>query len=105
MHEYNVSCLADVSNERLVGIITKLDFLEPISQLETVQPRLTIQFGVKDTTVSSNQEAFMIGEYDAFTRKYEEAFRTGTLFVYIKSHGSTNIRGHRLSIVDCSLEQ
>jgi CBS domain-containing protein len=102
MHKYNVSCLAAVSNERLVGIITKLDFLEPISQLETVQPRLTIQFGVKDTTISSDQEAFMMNEFDTFTRKFEEAFRTGTLFVYIKSHGTTNMRGTPL--VHCRLQ-
>ena len=34
MHDHDVSCLAVVSGERLVGVVTKLDFLEPISQLE-----------------------------------------------------------------------
>ncbi len=102
MHDYNVSCLAAVSNDRLVGIITKLDFLEPISQLETTLPQLTIQFGLKDTTISSDQQAFMMDEFDSFTRKYQEAFRMGTLFVYIKSHGSTNMRGTPL--VHCRLQ-
>src|SRR3990172_6997079 len=34
MHDRDVSCLVVVDGERLVGILTKLDFLEPISQLE-----------------------------------------------------------------------
>jgi CBS domain-containing protein len=103
MHDYNVSCLAATSDDVLVGIVTKLDFLEPISQLEgEAKPKLTIQFGIKDTTISSDQQAFMIDEFDSFTRKYEEAFRTGTLFVYIKSHGSTNMRGTPL--VHCRLQ-
>lgn len=103
MHDYNVSCLAAVSNDRLVGIITKLDFLEPISQLETIQPRLTIQFSVKDTAISSDQEAFMMNEFDAFARKYQEAFKTGTLFVYLKSHGTTNMHG-TTPLVHCRLQ-
>jgi predicted transcriptional regulator len=102
MHQYNVSCLAAVSNDRLVGIITKLDFLEPISQLETKQPQLTIQFGVKDTIISDDQQAFMMDEFDSFSRKYKEAFQTGTLFVYMKSHGTTNMRGTPL--VHCRLQ-
>ncbi len=102
MHTYNVSCLAAVSNERLVGIVTKLDFLEPISQLEKTQPKLTIQFGVKDTPISDDQQAFMMDEFDSFSRKYQEAFQTGTLFVYMKSHGTTNMRGTPL--VHCRLQ-
>ncbi|MGD6809000.1 MAG: CBS domain-containing protein [Candidatus Bathyarchaeia archaeon] len=102
MHDFNVSCLAATSNDRLVGIITKLDFLEPISQLETILPQLTIQFGVKDTPITSDQQAFMMDEFDSFTRKYQEAFPVGTLFVYIKSHGSTNMRGTPL--VHCRLQ-
>ncbi|MCL1976631.1 MAG: CBS domain-containing protein [Candidatus Bathyarchaeota archaeon] len=102
MHDYNISCLAATSSDRLVGIITKLDFLEPISQLETTAPRLTIQFGVKDTRITNDQEAFMMDEFDSFTRKYQEAFQLGTLFVYIKTHGTTNMRGTPL--VHCRLQ-
>ena len=102
MHQYKVSCLAAVSNDRLVGIITKLDFLEPISQLEKTQPQLTIQFGVKDTTISDDQQAFMMDEFDSFSHKFKEAFQTGTLFVYMKSHGTTNMRGTPL--VHCRLQ-
>jgi predicted transcriptional regulator len=102
MHNYNVSCLAVTSNDRLVGIITKLDFLEPISQIEAVQPKLTIQFGIKDATITPEQQGFMMDEFDSFSRKYQEAFQMGTLFVYMKSHGNTSMRGTPL--VHCRLQ-
>jgi CBS domain-containing protein len=102
MHNYDISCLAVTSNDRLVGILTKLDFLEPISQLESVQPKLTIQFGVKDTSITPEQQGFMMDEFDSFTRKYQDAFQIGTLFVYMKSHGNTNMRGTPL--VHCRLQ-
>ncbi len=102
MHQYNVSCLAVISKDRLVGIVTKLDFLEPISQIEASQPQLTIQFGIKDTTITPEQQGFMMDEYDSFSRKYKEAFKVGTLFVYMKSHGTTSMRGTPL--VHCRLQ-
>jgi len=102
MQKYNVSCLAATLDDRLVGIITKLDFLEPISQSEVITPRLTIQFSVKDTRITKDQQDFIITEFDAFTRKYQEAFQTGTLFVYIKTHGASNTR--EIPFVNCRLQ-
>ena len=102
MHAHDISCLTVVSNEKLVGIVTKLDFLEPISQLETVARKLTIQFGVKDVDISPEQQAFMMDEFDSFSHRYEEAFQLGTLFVYMKSHRNTNMRGTPL--IHCRLQ-
>jgi len=102
MHDYNVSCLAATLNDKLVGIITKLDFLEPISQLDTTPTNLTIQFGVKDTRITNDQQAFMMDEFDSFTRKYQEAFKAGTLFVYIKTHGTASTR--ETPLVHCRLQ-
>ena len=103
MHKHDISCLAVVSNERLVGIVTKLDFLEPISQLEAAAGRkLTIQFGVKGVDVSADQQAFMMNEFDSFTHRFEEAFQLGTLFVYMKSHGDNGVRDTPL--VHCRLQ-
>ncbi|MDR2707730.1 MAG: CBS domain-containing protein [Nitrososphaerota archaeon] len=102
MQKYNISCLAATLNDRLVGIITKLDLLESISQSETITPSLTIQFGVKDTRITKDQQDFMMTEFDAFTRKYQEAFQSGTLFVYIKTHGTSNTR--ETPFVHCRLQ-
>jgi len=102
MRDYNVSCLAATLNDRLVGIITKLDFLEPISQIDTTPTNLTIQFSVKDTRITNDQQAFMMNEFESFTRKYQEAFKAGTLFVYIKTHGTANTR--EIPLVHCRLQ-
>jgi CBS domain-containing protein len=102
MHNHDISCLLVVSNDRLVGIVTKLDFLEPISQLETAARKLTIQFGVKDIDITPEQESFMMDEFDSFSHRYQEAFQLGTLFVYMKSHRNTSMRGTPL--VHCRLQ-
>ena len=103
MHNHDIACLPVVSNERLVGIVTKLDFLEPISQLEAAaQRKLTIQFGTKGVDVSADQQAFMMDEFDSFSHRYQEAFQLGTLFVYMKSHGDNGVRDTPL--VHCRLQ-
>ena len=102
MHDHDISCLAVTTSERLVGIVTKLDFLEPISQLEVAEKKLSIQFGVKDMDISPDQQGFMMDEFDSFVHKYQEAFQLGTLFVYMKSHRNTSLRGTPL--VHCRLQ-
>jgi predicted transcriptional regulator len=101
MHKQDVSCLVVMSKERLAGIVTKLDFLEPISQLETVAPKLTVQFGVKGVAINPDQQGFMMDEFEAFTRKYTDALKLGTLFVYMKTHG-TNHKG--VPLLHCRLQ-
>jgi CBS domain-containing protein len=102
MHDHDVSCLCIVSNDRLIGILTKLDFLEPISQVAAQARKLTIQFGVKDIEIDESQEGFMMNEFDSFSHKYQEAFQLGTLFVYMKSHGDTTMRG--TPMIHCRLQ-
>ena len=101
MHEHNVSCLPIAAGEKLTGIVTKLDFLEPISQIEVSERKFTVQFAVKDIEVNPDEQAFMMGEFDTFARKYEDIFQMGTLFVYLKTHG-TNHKG--VPLVHCRLQ-
>ncbi len=103
MHDRNVSCLAVVDEEHLVGIVTRLDFLEPISQMEAQADRkFLVSFGSKGVDVNPEQQSFMIEDYDGFVRKFGEAFGQGTLFVYLKSHGNNNVRDTQL--VHCRLQ-
>jgi CBS domain-containing protein len=102
MHDRDVSCLVVVTNEQLVGIVTKLDFLELISQSEIAEKKLSVQFGVKGVEISPDQQGFMMDEFDSFAHKYQEAFQLGTLFVYMKSHRNTNLRG--IPLVHCRLQ-
>jgi CBS domain-containing protein len=101
MHKQNVSCLVVLSKERLSGIVTKLDFLEPISQLETVARKLKVQFGVKGLAINPDQQGFMMDEFETFARKYRDALGLGTLFVYMKTHG-TNHKG--VPLLHCRLQ-
>jgi CBS domain-containing protein len=101
MHDRKISCLPVIEKEKLIGIVTKLDFLEPISQLEVAERKFTVQFGIKDIEVNPDEQNFMMQEFDSFTRKYSDVFRSGTLFTYIKTHG-TNHKG--IPLVHCRLQ-
>jgi CBS domain-containing protein len=101
MHVRDVSCLVVLSGGRLIGIVTKLDFLEPISQLEAAERKLAVQFGVKGIAVNPDQQGYMMDEFESFARKYSDALDSGTLFVYIKTHG-TNHRG--VPLIHCRLQ-
>ena len=101
MHKYNISCLPVLEQEKLVGIVTKLDFLEPISQTEAPEIKLTLQLAVKDLRINPDEQSFMQEDFDNFSRKYEKTFKTGTVFAYMKTHG-TNRKG--LPLIHCRLQ-
>jgi len=101
MHDHDISCLAVLSQERLLGIVTKLDFLEPISQMEIPERKLTVQFAVKNMEIDPIQQGFMMEEFDSFTRKYKDALEAGTLFVYMKTHGASH-KG--VPLIHCRLQ-
>lgn len=90
MHDFNISCLVVTEKEKIAGIVTKLDFLEPISQIEALEKKLTIQFGVKGIAINPDQQGFIMAEFDSFARKYQDALEAGTLFVYMKTHGASH---------------
>jgi CBS domain-containing protein len=101
MHDHDVSSLVVFSGGRLSGIVTKLDFLEPISQLEVPEKKLAVQFGVKGIAINPDQQGYMMGEFESFARKYRDVLESGTLFVYIKTHGA-NQRG--VPLIHCRLQ-
>jgi predicted transcriptional regulator len=101
MHDFDISCLVVTAKEKLVGIVTKLDFLEPISQVEKAKRKLAIQFGVKGIAINPDQQGFMMDEFDSFARKYQDAFESGTLFVYVKTHGASH-KG--IPLIHCRLQ-
>ena len=102
MHKHDISCLCVMEGENLVGVVTKLDYLEPISEIETPERHFAVQFGVKDIEINPEQQQFMMTEFDSFTHRFKEAFQQGSLFVYIKSHRNTNLRG--TPMVHCRLQ-
>jgi CBS domain-containing protein len=101
MHKFDISSLVIVSKGRPVGIITKRDFLEPLAQMEKPVRRLTVQFSVKDVEIDEIQRGFIMGDFESFTGRYGETLESGTLFVYMKTHG-TNFKGDQL--IHCRLQ-
>jgi predicted transcriptional regulator len=101
MHKFNISSLVIVSKGRPVGIMTKRDFLEPLAQMEKPVQRLTVQFSVKNVEIDEIQRGFIMGDFESFARRYGETLESGTLFVYMKTHG-TNFKGDQL--IHCRLQ-
>jgi CBS domain-containing protein len=101
MHKFNISSLVIVSKGRPVGIITKRDFLEPLAQMEKPVQKLSVQFSVKDVEIDEVQRGFIMDDFESFTDRYGETLESGTLFVYMKTHG-TNFKGDQL--IHCRLQ-
>lgn len=101
MHKFDISSLVIVSKGRPVGIVTKRDFLEPLAQMEKPLRRLTVQFSVKDVEIDEIQRGFIMDDFESFTHRYGEKLESGTLFVYMKTHG-TNFKGDQL--IHCRLQ-
>jgi CBS domain-containing protein len=101
MHKFDISSLVIVSKGRPVGIVTKRDFLEPLAQMEKPVQRLTVQFSVKDVEIDEIQRGLIMDDFGSFTRRYGGTLESGTLFVYMKTHG-TNFKGDQL--IHCRLQ-
>jgi predicted transcriptional regulator len=101
MHKFDISSLVVVIKGRPVGIMTKRDFLEPLAQMEKPVRRLMVHFSVKDVEIDEIQRGFIMDDFVSFTRIYGETLESGTLFVYMKTHG-TNFKGDQL--IHCRLQ-
>jgi len=101
MHKFDISSLVVVSKGRPVGIMTKRDFLEPLAQMEKPVRRLMMQFSVKDVDIDEIQRGFIMDDFESFAGRYGETLESGTLFVYMKTHG-TNFKGDQL--IHCRLQ-
>ena len=101
MHKFDISSLVVVRKGRPVGIVTKRDILEPIAQTEKPIRRLTVQFSVKDVGIDEIQRGFIMDDFESFARRYGKTLEAGTLFAYLKTHG-TNYKGDQL--VHCRLQ-
>jgi CBS domain-containing protein len=101
MHKFDISSLIVISKGRPVGIITKRDFLEPLAEIEKPARRLMVQFSAKDVEIDEIQRGHIIGDFESFTSRYGETLESGTLFVYMKTHG-TNFKGDQL--IHCRLQ-
>ena len=101
MREFDISSLVVATNGRPTGIVTKRDFLEVIAQMEEVEQKITLQFSTKDIEMDAFQRSAIMEDFKSLARRYEETLEAGTLFVYMKPHG-TNFGGKQL--IHCRLQ-
>jgi len=101
MQKFNISSLVVIRKGRAAGILTKRDLLEPLAEMEMPKQRINVQFSVKGVEVSDIQRGIIMNDFEAFSRRYQKMMQEGTLFVYMKTHG-TNYKGQQL--VHCRLQ-
>ena len=101
MHKFDISSLVVVKDGRPVGILTKRDFLEPLAAIEEPNRAITIQFAMRNLKLNEAQSRFIMDDFESFVRRYQNTIDSGTLFVYMKTHG-TNFKGDPL--IHCSLK-
>jgi predicted transcriptional regulator len=101
MQKYSISSLVIVTKGRPTGILTKRDLLEPLAEMETPKQQITIEFSVKGVGIDSIQRSYIMGDFEVFSKKYQKILESGTLFVYMKTHG-TNYKGEQL--IHCRLQ-
>jgi len=95
MQKFKISSIVVISKGRPAGILTKRDLLEPLAEMEMPKQRITVEFSVKGVEISGIQRGFIMGDFEIFSRKYQKILEEGTLFVYMKTHG-TNFKGDQL---------
>jgi CBS domain-containing protein len=101
MQKSHISSLVIVSKGRPAGILTKRDLLEPLAEMEMPKQRIAVQFSVKGVKLDDLQRGYIMEDFESFARKYQKTLEAGTLFVYMKTHG-TNYKGQRL--IHCRLQ-
>ncbi|MBT8171912.1 CBS domain-containing protein [Candidatus Bathyarchaeota archaeon] len=101
MLKHKISSLVVISKGRPTGIITKRDILEPLAEIGLPKQLITIQFSVKGTEINNIQRGVIMEDFEAFSRKYQKTIESGTLFVYMKTHG-TNYK--RQQLIHCRLQ-
>ncbi len=99
MLKNNIGGMLIAENEKLVGIVTKKDLLEPIAS-HGKEEKIFIQLcGEMDKIEGFDKEEAM-SYLKEFTRKHEEFLETGYLCAYLKQHKE---RKHGLPLVYCKI--
>lgn len=101
MQRFDITSLIVVSKGRPIGILTKRDILEPLAEMEMPKQQITVQFSTKGVGMGSLKRGAIMNDFEVFAQKYQKTLQAGTLFVYMKTHG-TNFKGEQL--IHCRLQ-
>ena len=99
MLKNNIGGMLIAENEKLVGIVTKKDLLEPIAS-HGKEEKIFVQLcGEMDKIEGFDKEEAM-SQLEEFIRKHEEFLETGYLCAYLKQHKE---KKHGLPLVYCKI--
>ncbi|MCX8202117.1 MAG: CBS domain-containing protein, partial [Candidatus Caldarchaeum sp.] len=87
MKQYGFSCLVVAERNRVTGIVTLMDALEPIARHaeERVQP-ISIEVSYKMDRIDVEDKKRVLEVADRFVQRFRKALGTGVLSLYFKEH-------------------
>ncbi len=87
MHDNNIGSLIIKEGEKLLGIVTRTDFLEPIAEMEIEEKRIWIQFSENDVDVDEINKSKMIDRFNRFIKNYQKFLVHGNMKVLMNKIG------------------
>ncbi|MBD3407329.1 MAG: CBS domain-containing protein [Candidatus Lokiarchaeota archaeon] len=88
MKKHDISSLAVVEDDELVGIMTKRDFLQPLASAIQEPTQVSVQFSIKPNIgISPEEQEVIRKEFSAFAQKYKDTVGIGGLYVHMKRYG------------------
>lgn len=87
MKQHGFSCLVVTERNRVTGIVTLMDALEPIArQAEESAKPIVIEVSYKMDRVDIDDKKRVLEVADRFVQKFKKALGTGVLSLYFKEH-------------------
>lgn len=99
MVEKGIGGVIVADDDKLVGVVTKKDLLEPVASRGRVE-KVFVQFCGELDRVEGFSRQTGLNLVKGFLRKFEGFLETGCLYVYVKQHKE---RKHGLPLVYCNL--
>jgi CBS domain-containing protein len=87
MAHHDISCLVVVDGERVVGILSRTDVLEPLAALDAKEEEgISVQVTYKLTNVSERDKEDLMEAVRGFVKRYRETLGVGTITLHFKEH-------------------
>jgi len=99
MLKNNIGGMLIAENEKLVGIVTKKDLLEPIAS-HRKEEKIFVQLCGEMNKIEGFDKEEAMSQLKEFIRKHEEFLETGYLCAYLKQHKE---KKHGLPLVYCKI--
>ncbi len=87
MVHHDVSCLVVVDGDRVTGIVSRTDVLEPLAALDAREEEgISVQVTYKLTNVSERDKQDLMEAVRGFVSRYRDTLGVGTITLHFKEH-------------------